>query len=364
MDFSKSDKRFMRTALRLGAKGKGSVFPNPPVGAVIVKDGVIIGSGWHRKCGEMHAETFAIEDALAAGHDLRGTRMFVSLEPCCHHGKTPPCADKIISAGISAVDISCIDDCDSRVCGAGIERLKSAGIEVRTGLLDEEGRELIEHYIVQRRENRAFLSLKWASSLDGRIATKCGDSKWISGEKARRFAHMLRSEHSAVAVGFNTLIADNPLLTVRSVKSHHKPTAVIFAGKRRIPEGLALFESVARVIVVDPSPEQSRFGGSALVETLDIPINKPFWATLLKEIPRRGIGSILVEGGGGIITSALKEGLVDRIYCVISPQILGEGVSAVNDLGIGKVKDALRLDNIRRLYLGDDVMIIGRPKKS
>lgn len=364
MDFTKSDMRFMRAAFRLAGRGKGSVFPNPPVGAVIVKDGAIIGSGWHRKCGEMHAEASAIEDARTKGHDLRGTKMFVSLEPCCHHGKTPPCTDKIISAGISAVDIACIDDCDSRVCGAGLSRLREAGIVVRAGLLDEEGRELLEHYIVQRRENRAFLSLKWASSLDGRIATKCGDSKWISGEKARKFAHLLRSQHSAVAVGFKTLINDNPLLTVRSVKSHHTPTAVVFAGKRRIPEGLALFESDARVVVVDPSPEQACFGGSALVETLEIPKGDPFWATLLRELPQMGIGSILVEGGGEIITSAIREGAADRIYCVISPIILGEGVSAVNDLCIEKVTDGLHLDNIRRVFYGDDVMITGIPKKA
>lgn len=353
----------MRKAIRLGAKGQGSVFPNPPVGAVIVKEGAVIGSGWHRAWGDKHAEILAIESALSKGHDIRGAKMFVSLEPCCHHGKTPPCTTAIIEHGFSEVHISCTDDCDSRVCGNGIEILRDAGIAVRTGLLEDEGRELIEHYIIQRQENRAFLSLKWASSLDGRIASATGDSQWISGYKARKFAHDLRSRHSAVAVGINTLMNDDPKLNVRAVKTHHQPVRVVFVGGHIIPEGMKILDCDGKVILVNPSPKQPKIEALPELVKIDIPKDAPFWKTLLTELPKHGIGSLMVEGGGEIITSALSEGAADRIYCVIAPIIIGKGISAVNDLEIKKVSDAVSLENIRYTKFGGDVMITGRVRK-
>ncbi len=350
----------MRKAIRLGAKGQGSVFPNPPVGAIIVKDHAVIGSGWHRAWGEKHAEILAIESALSKGHDIRGAKMFVSLEPCCHQGKTPPCTTAIIEHGFSEVNISCADDCDSRVCGGGIRTLRDAGIAVRTGLLEEEGRELIEHYTIQRRENRAFLTLKWASSLDGRIASATGDSQWISGEKARKFAHELRSRHSAVAVGFNTLMNDDPQLNVRAAKTHHQPVRVVLAGGNVIPEGMKVFDNSGRVILVNPSKKQPKIQALPDFTSIVIPKDAPFWKTLLTELPKHGIGSLMVEGGGEIITSALVEGAADRIYCVIAPIIIGKGISAVNDLEIKRVSDAVSLESIRYAKFGGDVMITGR----
>ncbi len=360
MKFAEMDRDFMREAIRLGALGKGSVFPNPPVGAVIVREGEILGAGWHRRCGEKHAEVLAIEDAKGKGFELEGCTMYVTLEPCCHHGKTPPCTDRIIASGISRVFISCLDEFDTRVCGIGAKKLADAGIEVSSGLLEEDGSELIEHYAIQRLQNRAFLSLKWASSLDGRIATASGDSKWISCEPARKFAHKLRSMHSAVAVGYGTLIQDDPLLTVRSVESHHQPIRIVFAGGKVIPNDRRMFEGGPPIIIVNQSPDQPDLETVADISNIDISRDDNFWANLLEELPNRGIGSVLVEGGGEIITSALRENAADRIYCVIAPMILGEGISAVNNLDIEEISGGLRLVTVRREEYGDDILITGR----
>lgn len=360
MKFTEMDKDFMREAIRLGALGKGSVFPNPPVGAVIVREGEILGAGYHRRWGEKHAEVLAIEDTQGKGLELQGCTMYVTLEPCCHHGKTPPCTDRIIASGISRVFISCLDEFDARVCGIGAKRLTDAGIEVSSGLLEEDGSELIEHYAIQRLQNRAFLSLKWASSLDGRIATASGDSKWISGEPARKFAHELRSMHSAVAVGYGTLIKDDPLLTVRSVESHYQPTRIVFAGGKVIPNDLRMFGDGAPIIIINQSPDQPDIETSASISNIDITTEDNFWTNLLRELPAHGIGSVLVEGGGEIITSVLREKAADRIYCVIAPMILGEGISAVNDLNIGEISGGLRLATVRKEEYGDDILITGR----
>lgn len=364
MNYAQSDIDFMREALRLGALGKGSVFPNPPVGALIVRDEEIIGRGWHRQCGDKHAEVLAVENAWGNGHDLRGSTMYVTLEPCCHHGKTPPCTDRIIAEGISQVYISCLDDYDSRVCGIGAQKLVDAGIKVYSGLLEREGLELIEHYIIQRLEGRAFLSLKWASSLDGRIATRTGDSQWISGKSARGFAHRLRSMHSAVAVGYNTLIADDPQLTVRSVKTHHKPVRIILAGGEIIPGNRKMFAGGPSIIVVNPSPEQGKLESRPDIIYINIAQDERFWSNLLRKLPEHGIGSVLVEGGGEIITSALRQRAADRIYCVIAPLIIGSGIAAINELDIEKVEKGLNLEDVRHRKFEKDILITGRLAKN
>jgi len=359
-----SDREYMRLALKLGAKGKGSTFPNPPVGAVIVKDSEIIGRGWHSRRGEAHAEVRAIADAEVNHKDTSGATMFVTLEPCCHHGITPPCTEAIIAAGISRVVVSCRDDCDERVCGMGIARSQEAGLKVETGILNEEGRELIEQYVVQRKKKRAFLSAKWAQSLDGRIATKSGKSKWITNERSRKYAHLLRSQHGAVAVGAKTAMLDDPELTVRMVRSHHTPARIIIAGDSKLPSSIKLLSGGPRTIVVhsDTNP----VSGDVLdkVEFLKIPSGPRFWEKLLQKLPHMDIGSVLLEGGSETLTSAFKAGAVDRIYCFIAPKIIGEGIEAIGDLGIDKLDKSLRLDNVRRLKLGDDVLITGRIRRT
>jgi len=360
MEFTSQDIKYMRRAIRLGAKGKGSTFPNPPVGAVLVKDGCVIGEGWHRYKGESHAEIHAIVNAKKHGAIINGATLYVTLEPCCHHGATPPCVEAIIAAGISKVYIANIDDYDAHMCGTGISRLETAGIEVFPGLMEDKGRELIEHYIVQRVEHRAFLTAKWAQSLDGLIATSSGDSKWISGESARKVAHKLRSEHCAVAVGANTVFSDDPKLTVRNVKSHHNPVRIILAGARELPVDLNIFTPGAKIIIVHSGEFKLDAEPKTDVEFIEIRRDEDFWDELLAELPKRGIGSVLLEGGGKVITSALKAGAVDRVCCIIAPIIIGEGIEAVGDIGTDSVADALKLWDVRREYLGQDILITGK----
>lgn len=360
MSFTAGDIRFMRKALSLGAKGKGSAFPNPPVGAVLVKRGAIIGSGWHRAKGDKHAEVLAIESARNTGHDTDGATMFVTLEPCCHHGATPPCVDAIISAKIARVFIACRDDFDSRVCGAGMSALRAAGIEVIDGFLENEGTELIEQYRVQRTENRAFLSLKWAQTADGHIATKTGNSQWISGERALRFAHRLRAEHGAVAVGANTAIVDNPRLTVRKYRSRHHPARVILAGDRELPASLNVLAGDVRTIVVRSSSDGERLPEH--VEVVQISRDEDFWPIFLRKIFDMGIGSVLLEGGGEAITTAIRARIADKIHIAVAPRLIGGGKPAIGDLGINSLAESIDLDRVRFRKTGDDMVIIGYPQ--
>ena len=353
----------MARALELGALGKGSTFSNPPVGAVIARDGRIIGEGWHRRRGESHAEVVAIEDARSRGEKTVGATMFVTLEPCCHHGLTPPCTDAIAAAGISRVVVSCRDDFDERVSGGGIETLRSRGIEVDEGLLRNEGEELIEQYRVQRTEKRAFLTVKWAQSLDGRIATKNGDSKWISGKAALRFAHELRAEHGAVAVGANTAIIDDPRLTIREIESHHAPTRIVLAGDRQLPASLSVLSGGPKTIVVHSGKKPFKGLLAGDVETLEIPVNEDFWRILLARLPKMGIGSVLLEGGGEVITSAMKAGAVDKAYVIVAPMIIGDGISAIRDVGTANLADAIRFEGMKSKKLGDDMLFWGRPRR-
>ncbi len=355
--------RFMRRALSLGRFGRGSTFPNPPVGAVLVKDNRIIGEGWHRRKGEAHAEALAIADARERGFDLRGASMFVTLEPCCHHGATPPCTTAIIDAGIARVFISCVDDFDSRVCGGGIFALRAAGVEVVEGLLPEEGAELIEQYRIQRTEGRAFLSAKWAQSLDGSIATSAGDSQWISGRTALKFAHRLRAEHCAVAVGANTALIDNPRLSVREVRSHNSPARIVLAGERELPASLALLSGETRTIVVHDGGNSPVITPSPKIELIEIPRWPNFWGDFLKKIFELGIGSVLLEGGGEVITSALAAGAVDRVFVVIAPLFIGGGIPAVGGLGVERLEDSIKLERARYRKLGVDLILSGYPKK-
>ncbi len=364
MNFSENDIQMMKRALELGAHGKGSTFPNPPVGAVIVRDGRIVGEGWHRKRGESHAEVIAIENARSRGEILDGATMFVTLEPCCHHGLTPPCTDAILESKIARVVVSCRDDFDERVCGKGLSILHERGVEVAEGVLREEGERLIEQYRVQRTEKRAFLTAKWAQSIDGRIATAIGDSQWISGKPALRFAHELRERHGAVAVGANTAIIDDPRMTIREIESHHSPARIVLAGKTILPATLSVLSSGPRTIIVHGGENPQIIDFENGIEALEIPVNKDFWRTLLSKLYEIGIGSVLLEGGGKVITSALDSGAVDKAYIVVAPIFIGNGIQAVGDLGVKKLSEAIPLQKTRFSKFGDDIIISGYPIKT
>ncbi|MCK5833507.1 bifunctional diaminohydroxyphosphoribosylaminopyrimidine deaminase/5-amino-6-(5-phosphoribosylamino)uracil reductase RibD [bacterium] len=362
--YVKKDELYMRIAIGLGARGKGSTFPNPPVGAILVKDSRIIGKGWHRYRGEPHAEINAIEDARSNKNNTEGATLYVTLEPCCHYGTTPPCTEAILKAGITRVVVSCRDDFDERVCGMGIAILREEGISVDEGVLADEGMELIDHYRVQRTERRAFLTLKWAQSIDGMIATATGHSQWISGAKALKFGHILRTHHGSVAVGANTVTMDNPHLNIRSVESHHKPARIILVGGRELASSLNVFSNDStRVLVI----RDGEYVGDEIlpefVETLFVPRGKFFWKNLLTSLYERGVGSVLLEGGGKVITSALKAKAADKIFIAIAPIFIGAGISAIGDIGTKDLNEALKLGKVKYRNLDDDIIISGYSKR-
>ncbi len=351
------DEIFMKMALRLAKRGEGWVSPNPLVGAVIVKDGRVIAQGYHRRYGGDHAEVDAIKRAR---EPLEGATLYVNLEPCCHWGKTPPCTDRILEAGIKRVVISNLDP-NPLVSGKGKELLEGHGVSVHVGVLEQMGRQLNYAYFKYHEEGLPLVTLKWAQSLDGRIATLGGDSRWISSDRALRFAHRLRAIHDAVLVGIGTVLRDDPQLTVRFTRGRD-PLKVVLDSRLRIPPSARLLRDPARVILAstkraDPErvEEMRRRGAEVLLlgqERVDL-------RGLLKELHRRGVQSVLVEGGSGILTSFLKEGLADRVIVILSPKLIGKGVEAIGDLGIRMVGEALRFRRVSFRRIGHDLVLEG-----
>ncbi len=359
-----SDERYMSLALRLAERGLGRTSPNPPVGAVVVLGGEVVGCGWHRRAGMPHAEVEAISDAVRRGFsDLRGATMYVTLEPCCHYGRTPPCTQAIISAGFGRVVVGALDP-NPAVCGRGVEELRRAGIEVTVGVLGERARRLIEAFEVYITLGRVFLAAKWAQSLDGRISAADGSSRWISCEKALRFAHRLRDRHDVVVIGAGTLVRDDPRLTVRLVRGRN-PVRVVVAGSRRISPHHAIFrDGAARTIVV--SVHENPFDGDPPggVELWRAPADKESrvpmrW--LAERLAQEGFTSALVEGGGKLIGSAIKEGVVDRIYAIVSPKLIGSaGTPAVDAPLAPKIEQAITLAEPEVRRLGEDILLSAR----
>ena len=357
------DEHYMRRALALARRGAGWVSPNPMVGAVIVKGGRVIAEGYHRRFGGDHAEVEAIKRARES---LKGATMYVTLEPCCHWGKTPPCTEAIIREGIGRVVVATLDP-NPEVRGKGVKVLREAGLEVKVGVLEEEARELNEAYFKWREEGVPFVTLKWAQSIDGRIATRKGDSRWISSEEARRLAHRLRARSDAVLVGIRTVLADDPQLTVREARGKN-PLRVVLDSRLKTPLGARVLDSSAPTLIVTThraDPGKMR----ALQERTEVLVmegkdGRVDLGGLLRELARRAITSVLVEGGGRIITSFLREGLWDRILVITSPLLIGEGVDAVGNLGVSSLKEAkgIRVRRMRRL--GRDWVLEGRRPSS
>lgn len=353
----------MLYALELAKKGIGRTSPNPPVGAVLVKDGHIIGEGYHHKAGLPHAEIVAIADAKARGFDIENAEIYITLEPCCHHGKTPPCTEAIIENKIARV-IYAVDDPNPLVAGKSKKILRDAGIEVITGICESEARWILAPFFKCIDAQRAFVALKFASTLDGRIATKTGDSKWISSDESRDFVHGLRDKFDAIAIGTGTLAADNPKLTVRRVEGRNPIRIVIAGSKKTSPKAELFNDNAAKTIVA--SIYENPF------ENENIPANIEIWTfkthkngISIEELARKafhyGISSILLEGGSKIITSALDENVVDRIYLALAPIFIGEGLNAIGDLGITQVKDSIEIDIQETKYFGSDIFVIGTP---
>ncbi len=360
------DHAFMRLALRLAAKGLGRTSPNPAVGALIVQSGELVGRGFHRRAGEPHAEVEALEEA---GEAARGSTLYVNLEPCSHYGRTPPCAEALIRAGVRRVVVGMVDP-NPLVQGKGIECLERAGIEVTVGVLREACERLNEDFSSLMRRGRPLVTLKLAASLDGKIAAASGDSHWISGEASRRWVHRLRNQVDAVLVGAGTVEKDNPRLTCR-IRGGRDPLRVILDGRLRIsPEARVLVQpSEARTLVVTAvrrsSPKVRLLEGRG-AEVLCLPGHEGEVAFLevLQELGKRGIKSVLIEGGARVAASALRAGAVDKVLFFYAPKLLGgDGKEMVGSLGIRQVAQALAVHKIEVRRFGEDVVIGGYIKK-
>ena len=358
-----NDEYYMQQALKLARKGRGFVSPNPLVGAVIVKNGRIIGQGYHKRFGEPHAEINAIRNAAI---DLSGTTLYVNLEPCCHAGKTPPCVDSIIEHKIGRVIIGATDS-NPLVSGRGIAILRNHGIEVKTGVMETECRKINEVFFHYMEKGLPFVTLKYSQTLDGRIATKTGQSQWISSEASLKFAHRLRAEHDAILVGSGTVSKDNPELTVRRVRGRN-PLRVILSSDLRIPAEAKILQKLKAAPTLIATLQKSndrRFQQllSAGVEVISVVADKSGnvdLKSLLRRLADRKISSVLIEGGAGIITSAFRDNIVNRLVTIIAPKIIGKGIEAVGDLNIEKLTSAKKVIIKTVKKSGTDIIIDGR----
>ncbi len=362
-DGAATDRRFMAMALALAARGLGRVWPNPAVGCVLVKDDRIVARGWTQPGGRPHAEAFAL---ASAGNAARGAAAYVTLEPCSHHGRTPPCADALIDAGVARVVVATTDP-DPRVDGRGLEKLRSAGIAVETGVMAAEAEALNRGFILNRTVGRPLVTLKLASSADGRIATVTGESQWITGPAARAHGHRLRATHDAILIGSGTALADDPALTCRLPGlADRSPVRVVLDRRLRLAPDTALAgtaRDLPTTVLTAPSHDQERRrrleDRGVEVRTYD---GTP--ASALADLAAAGITRLLIEGGAGVAGAFLRAGLVDRIVWYRAGLVIGgDGRPAVEPIG------ALRLDEMPRWRraelrrIGDDVMEVLEPAR-
>ena len=355
---------YMSRALDKAREALGTSSPNPPVGAVLVKDGLIVGEGHTMPPGESHAEIIALKQA---GSKARGATLYTTLEPCCHYGRTPPCTREIINAGVSAISIGLIDP-NPLVKGMGMAELEEAGLETRLGECEVEVSEICESYIKFVSTGLPFVVAKFAMSLDGKISTASGDSKWITSEESRRQSRILRGQADAVIVGIGTVIKDNPQLTVRddsNLPGKQQPIRIVVDSKGRIPlESKLLAEPGLSIIAISQSEGQNtRRLSKAGVEMITSPgtdgsVDLHY---LLVSLAARGVPSVLVEGGGILLGSFFDLGLVDKVVVFISPVIIGgEGAqSPVKGIGATTMSDALKLKRSSTYPIGKDIVMTG-----
>ncbi|WP_109311976.1 bifunctional diaminohydroxyphosphoribosylaminopyrimidine deaminase/5-amino-6-(5-phosphoribosylamino)uracil reductase RibD [Ruegeria sp. AU67] len=357
---SETDKRYMALALSLGRRGQGTCWPNPAVGCVIVRDERIVGRGWTQPGGRPHAEPQALAQA---GDAARGATAYVTLEPCAHHGKTPPCAEALIAAGVARV-VAAIEDSDPRVAGQGFAMLREAGIEVTTGVLAEQAAQDLAGFFLKTEQGRPFVTLKLASSFDGRIATATGHSQWITGPKARRAVHAMRARHDAVMVGAGTARADDPSLTVRDIGVDAQPVRIVVSRHLDIPLLGQLARTAAEIPVWlchGPSPDAERacawdgLGAQLLPCALDD--HQIDAADLLQQLGKAGLTRVFCEGGAALAASLLAADLVDELVGFTAGLAIGaEGLSAIGTLGLAKLDNAPRFELIEAQVIGPDIM--------
>jgi len=357
-----TDADYMRIALDLARKAAGKVSPDPMVGAVIVKDGEIVGRGFYEKYGARHAEPVAIEQA---GDRCRGATIYTNLEPCCHFGKNPPCSEAIVKAGIARV-VSSMTDPNPKVNSGGFQQLREAGLEVESGLLEDEARLLNEVFIKWVTTQIPFVILKIAQTIDGRIAQSDGISKWISGEESRRDVHTLRAEYDAVLVGANTVRTDNPELTVRLVEGRN-PKRIVIAGSTPIPATSRIFtDDFKKNTVVACTSEQSshykQIDGITVWEIEGQNDGLPSPVHLMIRAGKERISSLLVEGGSRLASQLVGRKLVDKIHIVTAPKILGSGIPSFDDIKADRLDRAVTLRDLTYKQVGDDMWTTGYPE--
>ncbi|MCK8484874.1 bifunctional diaminohydroxyphosphoribosylaminopyrimidine deaminase/5-amino-6-(5-phosphoribosylamino)uracil reductase RibD [Aliiroseovarius sp. S2029] len=357
---TQSDTRFMRLALSLGRRGLGRCAPNPAVGCVIVRDGRIVGRGWTQAGGRPHAEVVALAQAGAAA---RGATAFVTLEPCAHHGQTPPCAAALIEAGIARVVVA-LGDPDPRVDGGGIAMLHAAGIVVDTGLCADEARADLAGFLSRVTRDRPMVTLKLASSFDGRIATASGDSQWITGAEARRHVHAMRATHDAVMIGAGTARADDPSLSVRGLGVDHQPIRVILSRHLDLPLDSQLARTARDIPVwichghrAAPELVSAWAGVGAEMIAVDDMQGALDPAAVLHALGGRGLTRVYCEGGGGLAASLLVAGLVDELVGYTAGVALGaEGRPSLAAMGLGRLAEAPRFDLVEARVIGGDIL--------
>ncbi len=369
--------QYMRRALELARRGEGHVSPNPMVGCVVVKDGRIISEGYHEKVGEYHAERNAL---LRCEEDPAGADLYVTLEPCCHYGRTPPCTEIIIEKGIGRVFVAALD-VNPLVAGKGVQTLRDAGIEVVTGILEQEAMDLNEVFYHFFETHRPFVAMKYAMTLDGKIACYTGDSQWITGETARAYVHHLRKRYSSILVGITTALKDDPMLNCRTEEGVD-PVRLVADSQLRLPTDSRLAQTAKDIPTwVFTTEETLRSAkGRERADALNrlgvdvIPCgyagatdhhSRIDISNLLSILADRDIDSVLVEGGGTVNASFLEAGLVDRVYAFLGPKLVGgeESRSPIEGSGVPRMEAAVELEDIELQQFDDDFMITGRVKK-
>lgn len=361
-----SKQEYMHLAIELAKKGLGHTSPNPMVGCVIVKDGEIVAQGFHEKYGGFHAERNALTQCR---ENVEGADLYVTLEPCCHHGKTPPCTDIIIQRGIGRVYVGALDS-NPKVAGNGVRILREHGIEVETGICEEECQAINEVFMQYITNKQPYVAMKYAMTMDGKIASAGGDARWVTEEQARRHGHLLRKWLSAIMVGIGTVLADDPMLNCR-IEDGVNPIRIVCDSHLRIPLDCQLVQTAKEIRTIvaymdGPKDKIERLSESGVELLCQEGEGEVDLCELVKELGQMGIDSILVEGGAAMHGSFLKSGLVNRIFCYIAPKLIGgkDAKSPVEGEGILRMGDAVHIEHMEIINLGNDICITGLVKKA
>lgn len=358
MATSNSDHYFMSQAIALARRGLYSTHPNPRIGCVVVKDGNVVGSGWHAQAGQPHAEVLALREA---GESARGSVVYVNLEPCCHQGRTPPCTGFLIDAGVKRV-VAALEDPNPQVAGGGIETLRSAGIDVDVGVMRQESERLNRGFLHRTRLRRPWITIKVAASFDGRTAMRSGESQWITGEPARRDVHRWRARSSAVMTGSGTVLADDPALTVRHVDTPRQPLRIVVDSRFSTPAGARVFEAPGTTLVATANEEYEytdRLDTGVEVAYLPNDDGAVDLADLMGDLAQREVNELLVEAGPTLSGAMMRAGLVDEVLLYLSPRFLGSEGRGMFDLpGVEHLGECATHQVLDIRQFGEDLRIL------